>query len=127
MYAFGSDREFQQTLSYGLPLRSMAVTGQTNRYGAGEIPPRTLVWSIPESWRDDRHADLRQFFPCRPIWRGFAINTVFYAGVLWLLFAAPSALRRRRRIKRGLCPQCAYDLRGSVGGSQQCPECGATK
>ena len=52
-----------------------------------------------------------------------AINTVFYAGLLWLLFAAPFALRRHRRIKRGLCPKCAYDLRGSE--SRVCPECGA--
>jgi hypothetical protein len=57
----------------------------------------------------------------RPIWPGFAINTVFYAAVLWLLFAAPFALRRRRRIKRGLCPQCAYP----VGASPVCTECGA--
>src|SRR4029453_17217101 len=41
-------------------------------------------------------------------WLGFAINTIFYAAILWLLFAFPSALRRRRRIKRGLCPACAY-------------------
>ena len=62
--------------------------------------------------------------PYRPIWPGFAINTVFYAFVLWLLFATPFALRRRRRIKRGLCPKCAYDLRGIE--SQICPECGNT-
>ena len=58
--------------------------------------------------------------PVRPLWPGFAINTVFYAGVLWLLFAAPFALRRWRRIKRGLCPKCAYP----VGTSTVCTECG---
>jgi hypothetical protein len=63
-----------------------------------------------------------RMLPLRPIWPGFAINTVFYAGVLWLLFAAPFAMRRRRRIKRGLCPKCGYDLRGSE--SKECPECG---
>jgi hypothetical protein len=51
---------------------------------------------------------------------GFAINTLFYAALLWLLFAAPFALRRRRRIKRGLCPACAYP----VGDSDVCTECG---
>jgi len=60
-------------------------------------------------------------FPVRPLWPGFAINTVFYAVVLWLLFAAPFALRRRRRIRRGLCPKCAYP----VGTSDVCTECGA--
>ena len=65
------------------------------------------------------------FLPVLPTWPGFAINTAFYAVALWLLFAAPLALRRRRRIKRGLCPKCAYDLRGTQTGV--CPECGATR
>jgi hypothetical protein len=60
--------------------------------------------------------------PMIPVWPGFALNTVFYAGILWLLFAAPFALRRRLRIKRGLCPKCAYP----VGESAVCTECGAT-
>ncbi len=61
--------------------------------------------------------------PLRPIWPGFAINTVFYAAILWggwMLFAAPFALRRWRRIKRGLCPACGYQ----VGTSAVCTECG---
>jgi hypothetical protein len=58
--------------------------------------------------------------PVRPILPGFAINTIFYAGMCWLLFAAPFAVRRRRRIKRGLCPACAYP----VGASDLCTECG---
>ena len=62
--------------------------------------------------------------PQGALWPGFAINTVFYAVVLWLMFAAPFALRRRRRIRRGLCPKCAYDLRGSINATV-CPECGA--
>jgi hypothetical protein len=58
--------------------------------------------------------------PLIPIWPGFAINTIFYAAILWLLFAAPGLIRRRRRIKRGLCPACAYP----VGDSAVCTECG---
>jgi hypothetical protein len=58
--------------------------------------------------------------PVRPIWPGLAFNTLFYAGILWLLFAAPLALRRRRRIRRGLCPACAYPV---VAG-EVCTECG---
>lgn len=62
----------------------------------------------------------RQFLPIAPSWPGFAINTVFYSGACWLLLAAPLALRRRRRIKRGLCPRCKYP----VGTSPVCTECG---
>jgi hypothetical protein len=58
--------------------------------------------------------------PIRPIWPGFAINTVFYAAVLWVLFAGTGWIRRRVRIKRGLCPACAYP----VGTSEVCTECG---
>jgi hypothetical protein len=67
-----------------------------------------------------REIDGRTFLPLRPIWPGFAINTLFYAAILWLLFALPGALRRWRRIKRGLCPACAYP----VGASDLCTECG---
>ena len=35
---------------------------------------------------------------------------------------AARALRRRRRLARGRCPDCGYDLRGAPGA---CPECGA--
>jgi hypothetical protein len=63
--------------------------------------------------------------PLLPIWPGFAINTVFYAAVLWMLFVAPFALRRWRRIRRGLCPKCGYDLRGAATDSAACPECGS--
>ena len=64
----------------------------------------------------------RRTLPLRPLWPGFAINTVFYTFVLWLLFAVPFVLRRWRRIRRGLCPKCAYDLRGTA--SVACPGCG---
>jgi hypothetical protein len=67
----------------------------------------------------------RLALPLQPLWPGFAINTVFYAAVLWLLLAAPFALRKWRRIRRGLCPKCGYDLRGR--NSRTCPECGATR
>jgi len=72
-----------------------------------------------------KYSDIRSL-PLRPIWPGFAINTLLYATILWLPFGA-LAVRRRRRIRRGLCPKCAYDLRGSPHDAAACPECGATK
>jgi hypothetical protein len=59
--------------------------------------------------------------PCYPIWPGFAINTIFYAAILWLIFFVPSKLKRTLRRRRGLCPACAYP----VGTSDVCTECGA--
>ena len=95
----------------------------------------TCWYTMPEAVSDRRlHGGMsigeagaarERIIPLRPIASGFAINTVFYAAILWLLFAAPFALwgvRRRRRIKRGLCPKCAYP----VGTNERCTECGAS-
>jgi len=51
----------------------------------------------------------------------FAINTLFYAGVLWVLCCGPFALRRMIRRRRGRCPNCSYP----IGQSPVCTECGA--
>ncbi len=58
--------------------------------------------------------------PYRPIWPGFAVNTIFYAAALWLLIPGPFAVRRFLRLRRGLCPKCAYPM----GESAVCTECG---
>ena len=61
-----------------------------------------------------------EYLPLRPIWPGFAVNTLFYAAVLWLLIPGPFVLRRVIRVRRGLCPACAYPR----GESDVCSECG---
>ena len=58
--------------------------------------------------------------PLRPIWPGFAVNTISYAAILWLLIQGPFALKRLIRRRRGLCPKCAYPM----GASDTCSECG---
>ncbi len=59
----------------------------------------------------------------RLLWPGFAINTLFYAAILWLLILGPFTARRMIRRKRGQCSKCGYDLRGAE--HEVCPECGA--
>ena len=61
-------------------------------------------------------------FPLGPVWPGFAVNTLFYGVVLWLLFLGTFALRRFIRVKRGRCAACGYDQRYGEHGT--CPECG---
>lgn len=58
--------------------------------------------------------------PLRIILPGFAINTMFYAAILWLVFAAPGFVRRRIRTRRGQCLACGYPN----GSSDVCTECG---
>ena len=70
-------------------------------------------------------AILRQvrFLPLHPIWPGFAINTVFYAALLWIVILGPGTARRVIRRKQGRCINCGYDLRGAE--HEVCPECGS--
>ena len=89
-------------------------------------PSRSLSWrATSRSYLSIDSDQVR--LPLRPIWPGFAINTLFYAVALWLLFAAPFALRRRRRIKRGWCLKCGYDLRAAPTDSTACPEYGTMR
>ena len=78
----------------------------------------------PESINKGTFTMLRQrALPLIPVWPGFAVNTLLYAAALWLLCAIPLHVRRRVRMKRGRCPACGYELRGSA--SDVCSECGA--
>ncbi len=74
----------------------------------GSRPVRRYGYSFPVA------------LPLRPLWLGFAVNTLFYAAVLWLLILGPFALRRLIRRRRGLCPKCGYPM----GESSVCTECG---
>ena len=82
--------------------------------------PEHTLWltGIPVSTNGSRFmADWRRL-PIRPRWPGFAVNTLFYAAILWL----PFVLRRWLRVRRGQCPKCAYPM----GEAAVCTECGKT-
>ncbi|MBU0719691.1 MAG: hypothetical protein KJ749_15715, partial [Planctomycetes bacterium] len=53
-----------------------------------------------------------------PLWFPCALLVIYPASAF---FGGP--VRRWRRRRHGLCPQCAYDLTGNV--SDVCPECGS--
>ncbi len=72
---------------------------------------------IPGPWGEP-------FLPKAVVWPGFAVNTLFYAAILWLLIPGPFALRRLVRRRHGLCPACGYDMKHAKH-DQGCPECGA--
>ena len=74
----------------------------------GSRPVRRYGYSFPVA------------LPLRPLWLGFAVNTLFYAPTLWLLACGLLAMRRLVRVKRSLCPACGYPRAESA----VCSECG---
>lgn len=57
---------------------------------------------------------------------GFVINTLFYGGLVWLLYFLFRQYRARTRADSGLCLACGYDLRGNLKiNTVTCPECGS--
>jgi hypothetical protein len=62
-------------------------------------------------------ADSQLVYATIPHW---AIALPLLAWIAWRVFGP--AARRQRRLKRGQCVTCGYDLRAS---SDRCPECGA--
>ncbi len=100
----------------GWPMRSLFGCYLIDDWDSGDGWERGFIDS--PLWAD-RNA--QRSLPIEPIWPGFALNTLFYATILYLLFAAPGVVRRRIRTKRGQCPACAYP----IGTSEVCTECGA--
>ncbi len=76
---------------------------------------------VIDSWKGRMIKDDR-LLAYLPIWPGFAVNTLFYATLLWVLISGPFALRRLIRRRRGRCPDCGYDLHQLE--DEACPECG---
>lgn len=68
---------------------------------------------LNETWTVD-------FIPVGVIWSGVAMNTTFYALILWAVVRGPSRLRRYIRKRRHLCRNCGYP----TGTSSVCSECG---
>lgn len=65
------------------------------------------------------------FAPYQPIYSGLIINTLFYALIMWMLLSIKRAYRHARRMHKGKCPICKYELEYEfVDG---CPECGWRK
>ncbi len=107
----------------GWPLRSMA--GERWRAAAPFNALKPVVHALalpagPEAVHVAAFPIHHRLAPLRPLWPGFAANTLFYAAILWLMICGPFALRRLIRRRRGLCPACAYPM----GGSDVCSECG---
>ena len=116
--------------AYGWPCLSL-WSGRENRVSGNAHPnivfhPMDVRYGYfsgdPSKIKPGRSFTIK-VIPYGPLWLGLLINSIFYAGLLWLLIPGPFALRTHLRRKRGLCVKCAYDLKGAE--HEVCPECGA--
>jgi hypothetical protein len=89
----------------------------------GELRHHRCIPSIdPAQWptiRDEWHRQLD--VPLGSARYGSISAGAAVLPLLWLARHARSRRVRRSRLRRGLCPQCGYDLRATPG---RCPECG---
>ncbi len=86
-----------------------------------EIEPDALL-ALRQQHRGLLKLSKNLWLPTLPIWPGLLFNTLFYAAIWFAFFTGLAALRTARRLRRGLCPVCRYDLRGLP--QRACPECG---
>ena len=108
----------QQFRTVGWPARSLQ-SGQSFR--PEEIRGRVLdvgSYALP-AWL--RKVCPRGYLATNVIWPGFALNTLFYALPIALLWLAPGQVRRRHRRRKGLCVDCGYPV---ADAGKPCPECG---
>ncbi len=118
-----SNAHVAQTMdARGWPVRALRCAWRGTRgsiagpsIGGIDLPP-------PPDGKAPTLATIRAL-PCRPIWRGLAADTLLFALAWSALLFVPPAIRTHLRIRRGLCPHCAYNL-ADLQPDSLCPECG---
>ena len=60
--------------------------------------------------------------PYRPIYPGLILNSIFWGALAFGIVSLCGYTRRSLRLRRNLCPTCAYNLRNIP--TPGCPECG---
>jgi hypothetical protein len=121
----GSTVVLEAAEAHGWPLLSMSTA-----FASGTPPPSFHARGPLEGVEIEPPADAANLYdasgrtlPLRPVWLGFAADTLFFAVVAWLLISVPVVLRRVSRAGRGVCPACGYP----PGESAVCPECGTPR
>jgi len=105
--------------AYGWPMRALKHSHITRPIGVWEASGNS---ASSDDTRGALEISPGITLPYLPIWPGILANTAFYAVIIAAIHLGALAIRRRRRIRRGLCPACRYDLRGLP--QRACPECG---
>ena len=97
-----------------------------SRHAFGRLPSPTwppaikIPWVLRPEWVTLLGREYQDELPLRPIWPAFALNTLFYAAIVFGASRLLIAIRRSQRRRRNRCIRCAYP----VSGLATCPECG---
>ncbi len=105
----GSNRMF----TAGWPFRCVYVSSRVVLHSKKRDYGEAIRFEL-----DGYHVEL----PYRPFIDGLILDTLLYGLMAYGFWLIPGPLKRRRRVRKGLCPKCKYDLRGDHGAG--CPECG---
>ncbi|MEZ6235310.1 MAG: hypothetical protein R3B68_14070 [Phycisphaerales bacterium] len=109
-------------LQIGWPLRCFETVGVydarskkllSSTFDMGVDAPRWTSWLR-------RYGVAYSRVPLRPLWGGVLGNCLFWGVVSFGVGAAFTSWRSSRRVRRGRCRECGYDL----AGLPTCPECG---
>lgn len=106
---------YYQRGSVGWPLRFAVYEAEYRVNGGLDVDGLRRLWIIP--------------ITTRPVFAGMVFLVVMLYGVIvageWIVLRVPGKLRERKRLRRGLCRTCGYDLSGIDG--RACPECGTDR
>jgi hypothetical protein len=89
------------------------------------LKPPALSWHGGWNAIDRSHAiyttvAVPVWVPLKPVWPGFAVNTLIYAGAAVAGVRSVGMVRSWMRRRRGNCPECGYP----IGQAAICTECG---
>lgn len=107
----------------GWPLLCLA---RSDRFDSRHnFPDKQSAWNVGMEPAWSRHMAGRyrgKLLAIRPMPLRFVTNTTFWGFLAWISHRGLRLYRIQRRIRRGLCVRCAYEL----GSLETCPECGTS-
>ena len=108
---------------YGWPVRSVrqVVTVEMPNVGVRAVQTGYECIRSPLNLPALAAAGWSRYLPIHPLWPGFALNTLFYAVPIGLLWLAPGTIRRSYRRRHHLCIHCSYPVGDPA---KPCSECG---
>lgn len=119
-------RQFSRSVTAGgWPLRALRMTGSEHRDEAWTIRSKRSGFIVVDGpgWLLSMLGASALTVPFDPIWTGFAVDTLAFGAPLFGALALLRWHRRRRRARRGRCPECGY---GPLEAAA-CPECGSMR